>query len=46
MRNQFNENPAQAGYESPAIDVMEIEAEGVLCASGQNEEWNEGTLPE
>lgn len=44
MRNQFNENPAQAGYESPAIDVMEIEAEGVLCAS--NEDWNEEVLPE
>lgn len=44
MRNQFNENPAQAGYESPAIDVMEIKAEGVLCAS--NEDWNEEILPE
>ena len=33
-------------YEAPAVNVMELETEGVLCASGQNEEWNEGTLPE
>lgn len=33
-------------YEAPAASVMELETEGVLCASGTNEEWNEGMLPE
>ena len=33
-------------YEAPAIDVVELDAEGVLCMSGANEEWNEEALPE
>ena len=33
-------------YEAPAMDVVELDAEGVLCMSGANEEWNEETLPE
>ena len=33
-------------YEAPALSVMELECEGVLCASGITEEWNEGALPE
>lgn len=33
-------------YEAPAMDVVELDAEGVLCMSGANEEWNEDTLPE
>ena len=33
-------------YESPAIDVVVLDAEGVLCMSGANEEWNEEALPE
>lgn len=33
-------------YEAPAMSVMELESEGVLCASGITEEWNEGALPE
>jgi len=36
----------EGNYEAPAASVMELETEGVLCASGTNEEWNEGTLPE
>ena len=32
------------GYESPEVVVTEIHSEGVLCASGQFEEWNEETL--
>ncbi len=32
-------------YVSPALSVMEINSEGVLCASGQFEEWKEDTLP-
>ena len=26
-------------YESPAVIVVEVLSEGVLCASGQHEEW-------
>ena len=33
-------------YISPEVGIHEIQAEGVLCASGTNEEWNEGMLPE
>ena len=32
-------------YVSPAIAVEEICTEGILCASGNFEEWNEETLP-
>ena len=32
-------------YESPAISVVEVLSEGVLCASGQLEGWEEETLP-
>ena len=43
-------NPAAAtlatgSYVSPAAKVVEISSEGVLCASGQFEEWTEDTLP-
>lgn len=27
-------------YESPEVSVVEIRSEGVLCASGQFDEWN------
>ena len=43
-RRNINVNAADVRYESPAMKVMEIESEGMLCASGQNEEWNEETL--
>ena len=26
-------------YESPAVNVVEVLSEGVLCASGDHEEW-------
>ena len=26
-------------YESPAVSVVEVLSEGVLCASGNHEEW-------
>ena len=32
-------------YVSPAIAVVELSTEGVLCASGEFEEWEEETLP-
>ena len=28
-------------YDSPAISVVEISSEGVLCLSGSFEQWNE-----
>lgn len=33
-------------YETPSVSVVELDQEGVLCASGITEEWNEGVLPE
>lgn len=42
--NFINGKAADVRYESPAAEAIEIESEGVLCASGQNEEWNEETL--
>jgi hypothetical protein len=26
-------------YESPALNVVEVHSEGVLCMSGQHEKW-------
>ena len=43
-RRNINVKAADVRYESPAMQVIVIESEGVLCASGQNEEWNEETL--
>ena len=31
-------------YESPKAEVVEMHSEGVLCQSGQFEEWEEDTL--
>ena len=31
-------------YESPAVSVVEVLSEGVLCASGDHESWTEGDL--
>ena len=31
-------------YETPAVNVVEVVSEGVLCASGQLEGWEEGEL--
>ena len=31
-------------YESPAVSVVEVLSEGVLCASGQLEGWEEDNL--
>ena len=42
--NPINPTTAQARYESPAVNVMEMEAEGMLCAS--SEDWDEEILPE
>ena len=34
-KNVFN-------FEAPEVKVVELYAEGVLCASGQFEKWNDG----
>lgn len=31
-------------YESPALSVVELESEGVICASGQFDPYEEDTL--
>jgi hypothetical protein len=36
--------PVMGNYASPEVTVVEIAAEGVLCQSGQFEEWQEETL--
>lgn len=46
MMKQNSQTLREGNYEAPAASVMELETEGVLCASGTNEEWNEGMLPE
>ena len=32
-------------YESPKVMVAEVLSEGILCASGEIENWEEETLP-
>ena len=39
-----NVAPMASNYASPEVTVVEIASEGVLCQSGQFEEWNEETL--
>ena len=46
MNKTITQTLVEGLYEAPAVSVMELETEGVLCASGTNEEWNEGVLPE
>ena len=44
-RNVF-EALGEGIYETPSVSVVELDLEGVLCASGITEEWEEGVLPE
>ena len=44
MKKNNNAVPVMGTYASPEVTVVEIAAEGVLCQSGQFEEWNEETL--
>lgn len=45
MTKNINKAAQMMGtYASPEVKVVEIAAEGVLCQSGQFEEWNEDTL--
>ena len=43
--NQMRNNPQEEvmeAYEKPAIEVIEMEMEGILCASGDNFESGGG----
>ena len=45
MTKNINKAAQMMGtYVSPEVKVVEIVAEGVLCQSGQFEEWEEETL--
>ena len=43
-KSKCSPSPRREGYESPIIQVVEIQSESILCQSGQFEEWNEETL--
>jgi hypothetical protein len=45
LMNAAGASLAAGSYESPAVNVVEVLSEGVLCASGQFEEWNEEEVP-
>ena len=44
LKPAANQALGVCSYESPAVSVVEVLSEGVLCASGQLEEWNEENL--
>lgn len=39
--DQNNDVPNNEAYENPAIVIIEMEPEGILCVSGQLPEWDE-----
>jgi hypothetical protein len=46
MNKTIRKTLVEGIYETPAMSVVELDLEGVLCASGITEEWEEGVLPE
>ena len=43
--NRFDlQNIKGTDYESPALSVVELESEGVICTSGQFDPYEEDTL--
>lgn len=44
LMNAANLTLGEGSYESPEVKVTEIHSEGVLCTSGQFEEWDTATL--
>lgn len=44
MERTYDKTDLTGGYMSPSIDVIMIRPEGVVCASGQLEQWQEETL--
>ena len=39
LKPAANQALGVCSYESPAVSVVEVVSEGVLCASGNHEEW-------
>ena len=44
LMNAANSTLGARSYETPAVTVVEVVSEGVLCASGQLEGWQEDNL--
>ena len=44
LMNAANSTLGARSYETPAVTVVEVVSEGVLCASGQLEGWYEEDL--
>ena len=44
LKPAANQALGGGSYESPAVSVVEVLSEGVLCASGQLEGWEEDNL--
>lgn len=42
MNKTINSALQTGGYASPSANVVEIQTEGVLCASGTFEYWEDG----
>ena len=39
LKPAANSSLGVRSYETPAVNVVEVLSEGVLCASGQHEDW-------
>ena len=39
LKPAANQALGVCSYESPAVSVVEVLSEGVLCASGDHEDW-------
>ena len=44
LMNAAGSSLGARSYESPEVNVVEVHSEGVLCASGQLEGWQEDEL--
>ena len=44
LKPAANQALGVCSYESPAVSVVEVLSEGVLCASGDHESWDEDDL--
>ena len=44
VMNAASSTLGASSYETPAVNVVEVVSEGVLCASGQLEGWTEENL--
>ena len=42
LKPAANQALGVCSYETPAVSVVEVLSEGVLCASGQLEGWEDG----